>query len=384
MVEGEQPRVKRIRLTGERFQDGRLPVDSLIELERYQNVIRTLAEFEWRHDHPREHLPADFRSSVSLTIERIDVGSADILLVFEQQATYADYQIQAQDAVDATITAAYAGEALPTLAALSQPAEAELREELAEIGGSLRDGQSIELYAGPPDSMPVVITIETRKQAVAELILSDFLMAPQEALASPESTERSEGSLVGRVTAVDADSTKYEIITAQGKVHGWYRENSELLEDLRAVLNSAEEGPLTRITGELRVKADGSPRLWQTSRIERVEFDDTEWGARLTEFAQLPSGWLGGEGAQISFIALDGTQQLLRATATMDVPRPGVFPTPEGGVLVEWTQQSGIYSVEVLEDGAFELFSIKRDQAEGTHSETRDVTEAIRFAAEQS
>ena len=40
----------------------------------------------------------------------------------------------------------------------------------------------------------------------------------------------------------------------------------------------------------------------------------------------------------------------------------------------------GHHSVEVLEDGLFELFSLQRDQGEGVHSETRDLSEAIRFA----
>jgi len=380
MVDQARPGGKRIRLTGERFKAGRLPVDSLIELERYQEVVRKLAEYEWRRDHPDEQLPADFRASVSLTIERIDEGSADVLLAFEQHAVYVEYQDEAQDAVDATIAAAYAGMPLPSLPALPPPAVAEFREEIAEFGATLRDGQSIEFYADPADTTPVLITVETRKQALNELILADFMIAPSDAVGSADIIESREESLIGRVTAVDADSTKYEIATAYGKVHGWYRENTHVLEDLRAVLNSAEEGPLTRITGELRFKNGDPHRFWQTTHVERVEFEDTAWGARLTDFAQLPSGWADGTGAQISFIALDAAQQLLKAVEAAGSSLPGVFATAEGGVLLEWATTSGIHSVEILEDGLFELFSLQRDQGEGVHSETRDLSEAIQFA----
>jgi len=380
MDDQRRPSGKRIRLTGERFKAGRLPVDSLIELERYQEVVRKLAEYEWRRDHPDEQLPADFRALVSLTIERIDEGSADVLLAFEQHAVYVQYQDEAQDAVDATIAAAYAGAPLPPLPALPPAAVAEFREELADFGATLREAQSIEFYVNPDDTTPVLITVETRKQALTELILTDFMIAPSDPVGSADIIERREESLIGRVTAVDADSTKYEIATAYGKVHGWYKENTGVLEDLRSVLNSAEEGPLTRITGELRFKNGDPHRFWQTTRVERVEFEDTAWGARLTDFAQLPTGWAEGTGAQISFVSLDAAQQLLKAVEAAGNPLPAVFPTAEGGVLIEWATTSGIHSVEILEDGLFELFSLQRAQGEGVHSETRDISEAIRFA----
>ena len=182
--------MKRIRLTGDRFQGGRLPVDSLVELERYQNIVRKLAEYDWRRDHPDEQLPDDFRPSVSLTIERIDQGSADVLLAFEQNTVYVQYQEEAQDAVSATISAAYSGAPLPPLSALPAPAEAEIREDVAGIGGTLVEGQSIEFYVDPADPAPIVITVETRKQAIVGLILADFMMVPPEPSASTYVVEK--------------------------------------------------------------------------------------------------------------------------------------------------------------------------------------------------
>ncbi len=379
-----RPADKRIRLTGERFDGGRLPIDSLVELERYQTVLRKLAIYEWRRDHPDEDAPEDLDASVSLTITSISPGSADVLLAFEQHAVYAEYQAEAQQAADATVVAAYSGAPLPELPELSESAVRELREDLAEVGGTLVDGQSIEFYS-TPDAVPVVITVESRKQAVNNLILTDWLVAPAEAPASSSRvSEKHEESIVGRVTAVNAETTRYEVTTSTGKLHGWYRDNTSVLDDLRTVLNSAAEGPLTRITGELQFQPnDGVPyRFWNTSRVERVEFDDTSWGARLTEFARMPSNWADGGEAQISFIALDAAQHVLKAVDEAGRPTPGVFPTPEGGVLLEWSSTEGIRSVEILEDGTFELFSLRPDQAESVHQTTEDASEAIRFATE--
>ncbi|MFG6401470.1 hypothetical protein [Microbacterium sp. P04] len=372
------PRFKRIRLNGDRFKGGRLPVDSLIELQRYQDVVRKLAEFEWRRDHPEDDLPPDFADAVGLTIEKIDEGSADVLLAFEQHATYVQYQAEAQDAADATIAAAYAHTPLPDLPSVPPALVAEIREEIADIGGSLVDGQSIEFYADPADEAPTVITIETRREARADLMLAGFFADPEPPSIAPV-VEKGNESLVGRITAVDADSTKFEMVTSQGKVHGWYRENTSLLEDLRAVLNSAQDGPLTRVTGELRTKNGEAQRFWQTDSVELVEFDDTGAGKRLTEFATLPSGWEDGEGEQISFVALEAAQEIVRGIGA-DVELPGLFPTPEGGVLVEWARVAGVRSIEILADGTFELFEMTPDDRGGVHSETKNLTEAIDFA----
>lgn len=368
---------KRIRLTGTRFDGGRLPVDSLIELERYQNAIRSFAEHEWLRDHPGESLPDDFRESVSLVIEDIRDGSAEIILVFEQTAVHQEYREQAKDAVDSTIEAAYLGAPLPEL---PDDVEDEVRETIAEIGSTLQPGQSMVLYSPGADEPPVTITIESRPAAAGRLILEDFLSEPPLMVASGVTHE--ETSLVARVTVVDAERKRFELNSEKyGRILGRYAGNPDILNSLREVVNSTSEGPLTRIYGDLRSK-DGKPwGFWTTERIERIEFDDTAWGRALTGFVTLPAGWADGVGEQISSIALDAAQQLLRQ---VDVHRrpPSLAPTAEGGVLLEWITPAGIRSVEILEDGLFELFSMRTGERRGTQTETRNVKDAARFANE--
>lgn len=371
------PRPKRIRLTGERFRGGRLPIDSLGELETYQRAIQIMAEQEWRRAHPEEVPPPEVVESASLAIERIEDGSADVFLAFEQHAVYAEYQEQAQDAVDATIQAAYEDRPLPEL-----PAEVrdEVRATVASIGESLEAGQVIQFYANGPESAPTEISLTTRPAATARLILSTFL---QEPAPRPDSGVKHEvTSLVARVTVIDAESMKYDLNSeAYGIIHGRYRDNPDMLDELRAVVNSTSEGPLTRIHGDLRYRGGRPWSFWTTTAIERVEFDDTHWGRALTRFASLPTGWAGGDGAQISSTALDASQALLRRVGSLD-ERPAIAPTEEGGVLLEWTNANGIRSVEILPDGTFELFVMRSDQYRGTQTETPDVVEAARFVRE--
>ncbi len=380
MGDEQRPDVKRVRLTGTRFDGGRLPVDSLVELQKYQDVVRIAAEAEWRQAHPGEEVPADFSGSVSLAIERIDEGSADVFLAFEQQRAYIQYQAEAQDAADAIIVAAYSGAVIPALSALTPEEDVELRETVSRLGETLEPGQSIEFYPDGPGSAPVKITIESRKVAVEHLSrIEDFLVAP-EPLTKQSDLGTQEQSLVGKVTALDADKMTYRLVLADGQeLHGRYPKHPELFEDLRKVVHSAAEGPLTRITGDLQTREGSFFRFWETSSLEQIQFDETRWGARLVEFAGLNSGWDGDAAEQISSVALEAAQMLLRAIDEAGITSPAVFPTVEGGVLVEWASAGSVRSVEILNDASFETFALSSGQSTGVHATTRDLSVAIQF-----
>jgi len=373
-----RPEVKRVRLTGTRFEGGRLPIDSLVELQKYQKIVRIAAEAQWRQDHPGEAVPPDFRDSVSLTIERIEDGSADIFMLFEQHQAYVQYQAEAQDAADAVIIAAYSDAPIPQLPALSPYDDREFREVVADFGVTLSPDQSIQFFADGT-SEPVSITVETRMVAIERLSrIEDFLVPPN--LAPPtQGLQTIQASLVARVTTLYADESKFDFVLTDGtKSHGWFREVPALLEDLREVVNPSETGPLTRITGSLQLRLGNIHRFWEVSSLERVQFDDTAWGARLVEFTSLLPGWHDGEGQQVSSVALEGAQMFLRAADPGQGSIPGVFPTEEGGVLIEWATESLVRSVEVLEDGSFEMFSLARGAREGVHA-AGNLNDAIAF-----
>lgn len=383
MTDERQPRLKRLRLKGARFEGGRLPVDSLVELQRYQDVVRIASEAEWLRDHPNEAVPSDLSDSVRLTIDRIDSGSADVFLAFEQHLEYRQYQEEAQEAADANILAAYSGARPPGLGESEPGADWKFRQAIAQFGSSLGPEQAIEFYVNVPDGNPVSITTETRERALEEIFnLEDFMILDTGIPAEEESLRTEDEGLTGRITALDANKRKFDLETNDGQVvHGWYREHPELLEDFRAVVNSTSEGPLTRVSGKLQFKSGKPFRFWQTTSIERVEFDETAWGARLRNFAQLQHGWDDEGGLQISSIALDASQSLLRSLDNAGHERPGVFPTPEGGVLIEWTTASSVSSVEVLPDGSFEMFALREGEGQGRHAATSDVREALSFVA---
>ncbi len=355
-------------------------MDSLSELQNYQEIVRIAAIAEWQREHPGETAPSDLRDSIRFTIDHIDEGSADVFLVLEQHDAYVQQQTVAQDAADAVIAAAFSEADIPTLSSLSPEQDDEFRKAVAQLGSTLVPEQSLEIYPDEPSAPPVSITIETRLSAIDRLArIEDFLLPPSTDV-KKSSLETVTSSLVGRVTALDADEKTFKMVLADGhEIHGWYRTDTDLLEDFRDVVNSSAKGPLTRVTGDLQYKNGDIFRFWDTQGVERIQFDETTWGARLAEFAALTPGWDNGTALQISSVALEGAQMLMRAVDGAGIDRPGVFPTDEGGVLIEWADVSGIRSIEVLADGSFETFETLADQHGGLHSATRDLTIAVAF-----
>jgi len=376
------PELRRVRLRGSRFEGGRLPIASLVELQKYQEIVQIAAAAEWRREHPDEDLPADFADSVALTIDRIEDGSADVFLAYEQQQTYVQYQAEAQDAADAFLVAAYSDAPLPAPPALDPVADHLFREALSSFGASLEPDQSIEFYPAGADAEPITITVETRGAAIGKLSrIDDFLLTDDVPMVE-QTLQTVEQSVVGHVTAVDAARKRFDLVLDDGTaLHGLYQ-SPHLLEDLRSVVDEAAKGPLTRIVGDLQIRHGAPWRFRPATAIERIQFDDTVWGRRLEQFAALRSGWDGGDASQISSTALDGAQILLRHIDQAQIERPGVFPTEEGGVLAEWGTAKEVVSVEVLQDGTFELFSVRREDRAAAHHSTVNAMEAFEFVEE--
>jgi hypothetical protein len=376
VVDAEE-QFRRIKLNGARFDGGRLPIDSLVELERYQDILRVLARSEWQREHPSELVPDGFDESISLTIESIEEGSADILLAIEQHAIYAAYQEQAQTALDVTIAAAYSGEELPDM----PPAiAADVRQRIIEFGNTLEPTQSIQVYFANPAAEPVLVTPESRRQAIDRLTLIDFVSEPP--MAPLGELQKQVESVVGRITEVDAESGKYRLESLQyGRLIGHYDLASDLIAAIRASVDSEADAPVLRVEGELQRRRDGSPwRFTSTHLVEVFAAGSEPWAPRLIELAELPHAWGDAEaGKAISFAALDAVNRIMKTLAEASAPAPALFATEEGGVILEWASLEVVRSIETSQDAEFELF-LKRPGQDGALRVTNNLVEAIAFA----
>lgn len=59
------------------------------------------------------------------------------------------------------------------------------------------------------------------------------------------------------------------------------------------------------------------------------------WRDRLAVLASAGPGWLDGEGDPVTESALDRAAAILSGLEAAGMPRPGIFPTPSGGIQLE-------------------------------------------------
>lgn len=92
-----------------------------------------------------------------------------------------------------------------------------------------------------------------------------------------------------------------------------------------------------------------SPRPAYESIREIMGMDLKGALARLAELSMLQDGWLDGLGKAPTPIAITAARSILQSTVVY-VSRPGIFPTPEGGVQLEYSHAE----IEIHPDGRIE------------------------------
>jgi len=68
--------------------------------------------------------------------------------------------------------------------------------------------------------------------------------------------------------------------------------------------------------------------------------------ARLKEIASLPDGWLDGEGLRVQQPVIDLVEGLVRENPDWFAPA-GIFPTPEGGIQIELSQDQREFTITI-------------------------------------
>ncbi len=343
-----------------------LPIDSLIELQRYQDLVRKLASARLA--------PGAGDSELRLVIERIDEGSADIFLAIEQINAQIEAPTFARDQLEAILAAAYGDEEV------SEDLDWELASEIAQLGSTLTGEQALIMEPVSEGHPRVEITVVTRERAAEKLNLTNFMIA------ADQDNERTltvadDSVLAGRIVELDADKQTFRFESSLfGEMNGRYLD-ARMTPDFRAVLDSSALAPVTRLEGALQYRNGDPWRIRDVQSLERLDLDDQSWAMRLKTLAELPPGW-GDSGNEppISVQALEMARELLSALAISARALPGVFPNEDGGVILEWATPQSVRSIEITAEGSFEMFLLAEGDFEGTHSEAQDLPTAIKFA----
>lgn len=105
------------------------------------------------------------------------------------------------------------------------------------------------------------------------------------------------------------------------------------------------------------------------------------WLQRLRELADLPTGWLDGDGTRLSVSAEHAALSLLTAVESARLPMPGIFPTEHGGLEMEWMGEREVISVTVTSEGATEAEYLDLGSMQTQSEDIRAAGDLLRFLA---
>ncbi|WDP99053.1 hypothetical protein PVK74_24830 [Micromonospora chalcea] len=352
-----------LRMKGQRFDHPGMPVEALSELVAYRELLVEVAKALFLRNNPgRQRVPKGFVERLRLRLRRVDEGSA--LPVLERLDTDAegffpreDEFVVARRLIEAAISSVASEDTLPS----------DFPEDVVgyfnRFGRSLLPGDSIELRE-PGHERGAVYTANVRRRL----------------LLSRSSTYRVNANLLGRIVEIDAEDSAFNLRTLTNNVVRCHFE-SELFPFIRNALLPDGAGPAVRVSGEavldridkvVRMEvteagyadeadeasdtldfdgdAEGIPPQRTFRAIPRQSDPAAKVNRRIDELESLGPGWLDGEGEPPAQEVLAHLRQLALVLAAPTHPPVRIYPTPEGGVQLEWTNGTHEYSIEVHAD----------------------------------
>jgi hypothetical protein len=340
-------------MTGGRFDGLGMPVESLVELAEYRDLVLGVARAQFLLEHPeRQRVPRGFFDRLQLRLETVEDGSA--MPVLERTVpdgallSHDDEFTRARDAIADAVAAAEAGRDLPD----AFPSDALVL--FNRFGQTLKAGEAIELRSGTAESGPRYDAGTRRK-----LVLSQ------------KQTYQEEVHDIGWVTEIDSTAMSCRIRLRMGPPTPVPAPLDEVtFGPVKDVLLPNGEGPPVWVFGVGVFDADN--RLIRFDSIHDVSvLDEPEnlavLDSRLDELAALGPGWLDGDGERVDRDVLERARRVLADLLAFEVPRARVFATPEGGVQAEWSIDGREVSVAFEPDGG--IYALSVDLASGTSEE---------------
>lgn len=319
----------RPRLVGKRFEEHSIPVEVLKDWAAFEGLIVEVARWLYLEQFPkRKRTPRGFIQSFSLHLTTVEPGSAVAVLERPLPAgslvpdAFADWFDKARDRVLDTISAAASGGAVEDLLPKS------LLAYFDQFGRSLHDDERVEFHRTAAANDVVVYDHRVRKTLVLK----------------SATVYRTEESVRGSMSELNLENRTFTLKLISGeKVVGQF--SDELRDAALGALGAYGESLVMVEGAVVRDQSDNRKRIEQVTRIEPL--DPLDVPARLESLALLRDGWLDGQGARLSPAGLGWLSKAWADAWPDEAPLPYVYPTPEGGVQLEWSSPLGSVTAEV-------------------------------------
>ena len=324
----------RPRLRGSRFDNGEIPLEVLGDLVALGEMVLEVAKWRFLKENPqRQRIPRGFTDSVNLKLTRVERGSATPVISIAPRKPGSDrtsfpYQRffdQAREDIANAIDAVDPdgpgdnNSHLPT----------KYFAYFNKIGRSLREDESLELPT-PCRQTPARLTRQSRLKLVQISRIREFTQ---------------EVTLRGSISEVDQTEMTFELQPIYGhKVVGPIPEQHH--DTVMEAFNGYRDGARVVVSGIGRY--DHPNRLLILESAEQIDLlDPLDVPARLDELRSMEDGWLDGYGKAPDHRGLDWLTRTFERNYPDDLPLPYTYPTPEGGVQMEWSLNSNDISLEI-------------------------------------
>ncbi|MFT3765158.1 MAG: hypothetical protein QM820_06530 [Minicystis sp.] len=350
---------------GGRFKSHSVPVSVLSELGTMQEILLRVARFVWLRGHKeRVRVPRGFNEAARLNLvaSRENCYTAVLRQSESPRArTVESFDAVFDEALDLTVKALAAaandnGDGAPG----NFPADA--LELLGNLGRQLGEDEELRIRGRTSDT---VARVDQRSRAR----LAQWSRKPLEVEVEFEGEAEQFDDFAHRVWVRDRHGSRIEV------PYGLHRRD-ELIEAVR-------QRPM------VRVRVRGEMILGPQSRmktVEELETVDDERAAdlkklwdRLKELESVPEGWLEGKGRKPTDRVLAYTRGVLARLLVelRTLPRPKVFPTPDGGLQAEWVLTP--WAAEARFDPSSEVIVL-----EATNTDTGEDREHVLVAGKVS
>ena len=316
------------RLVGKRFSDHTVPLEILKDFSALEEMLLEAAKWHYKMDNPDcQRVPRGFGHDVSLHLSGIEEGSSIVAIALSFSTSLFSpasslYFEKAKESIIQSVAAIDSHQ--------QPPLPKNILSYFDKFGRGLQENEFMELATADNSGSVVRLNRLNRKKLV-EASNSDIV------------TETL--FLRGRVYSVDLEIKNFGLELNSGA-------------KLKAVLDSQhQDDVISALTDGINglkvfIQADVATQI-TTKKQSIVSVDSIspleslDIGKRIDDLLQLKKGWLDGRGVSLS---PEGCQQITDGFDFLfnkNLPLPFLFPTPEGGLSLEWDVEDRSMVMEV-------------------------------------
>lgn len=324
------------RLEGHRFDDHTLPVSILEDLTAFEELVFELAKKIYLDQNPqRKRVQKGFTDNVYLKLSTIEPGSTIpkiLIAVLTNFSTptitfpnteYFNYFEQARDKIFDLVESANSGKSIDI--------ESKYLNYFNRIGKNLEEGETIDFLNSPDSGRNVKFSRNTRRKIL---------------LSREEKLEYSE--IIHENVLISSIDKKKKIfhIELNGGTHD-YLFNGDFKDTINLAFQEYEKRTFVSLKA-MGVFNDQN-KLILIEDIETMDIlDPLDISVRLHELLKLRDNWFeGNEGKQLNKENTSLFEEYFNNYYDSALKLPAIFPTLNGGIVLEWNKDDIEISLEV-------------------------------------